>query len=95
MGLLAGKSSAAGERDELMTRIALMASLLRDLALVASGGRVEDLANGDLAAPLAELGGAFGRDRALRAYDAADQAIVALRRNASPKIVADWLAVHM
>ncbi len=94
-GLSAAKSSAGGEREELTTRIVLLASLLRDLALLASGGRSEDLANGDLAQALAELAGAVGRDRAVRAFGAADQAVGALRRNASPKIVALWLAVHV
>jgi len=94
-GLTAGKPSSAGERDELTTRITMLASLLRDLALVSNGGAAGDLANGDLAADLEELGASFGSERALRAFASADRAVAALRRNASPKVVADWLSVHI
>jgi DNA polymerase-3 subunit delta' len=94
-GLLAGKPSSAGERDELTTRITMLASLVRDLALVAHGGRGDTLANADLAGDLEALGGAFDSRRASRAFVAADRAVAALRRNASPKIVAAWLAVNI
>jgi DNA polymerase III subunit delta' len=94
-GLMANKPSSAGEREELATRITMLASLFRDLALVSQGGAPGELANGDLADELGELGAAFGSERALRAFAAADRAVAALRRNASPKIVAAWLSVHM
>jgi DNA polymerase III subunit delta' len=94
-GLAAGRLSSAGERDELAARLTMMASLLRDLALMAAGGRPEQLANSDLAADLAELGVTFGSGRALRGFAAADRAVAALRRNASPKVVAAWLAVQL
>jgi len=94
-GLMAGKPSSAGERDELATRITMLASLLRDVALVAYGGRGDQLANADLAADLATLGSSFDGRRASRAFGAADRALAALRRNASPKIVAAWLAVQL
>jgi DNA polymerase-3 subunit delta' len=93
--LQAGKQSSAGERDELATRIAVLASLLRDIALVGHGGRRDQLANADLAADLATLGRSFDSRRAGRAFAAADRALAALRRNASPKIVAAWLAVSI
>ncbi len=35
---------------------------------------------------------AFDGDRAVRAFAAVDRALAALDRNASPKIVADWVA---
>jgi len=95
IGLVAAKSSAASERDALETRVTLMASLLRDLALVGQGGRESDLANGDLARELDELSSAFGSDRALRAFSAADRAVAALRRNASSKIVSAWLSSRL
>ena len=44
------------------------------------------------------LGGlvrAFDGDRTVRAFSAVDQAIAALERNASPKIVADWVAFQI
>ena len=94
-GLTAGKPSSAGEREELATRITMLASLLRDLAVVSQGGSASELANGDLADDLTQLGGSFGSERALQAFAAADRAVAALRRNASPKIVAAWLSVHL
>ena len=94
-GLMAGKPSSAGERGELTTRITMLASLVRDLALVAHGGRGDTLANADLAGDLEALGQAFDSRRASRAFVAADRAVAALRRNASPKIVAAWLAVQL
>jgi DNA polymerase III subunit delta' len=94
-GLMAGKPSSAGEREELSTRVTMLASLLRDLALVSQGGAADQLANTDLAGELGELGVAFGCDRALQAFAAADRAVAALRRNASPKVVAAWLSVHL
>ncbi len=94
-GLVSGKTSSAGEREALARRVTMLGSLLRDLALVSNGGRAGQLANGDLAADLEELAPAFGGDRALKAFAAADRAVAALRRNASPKIVAAWLSVHI
>jgi DNA polymerase III subunit delta' len=94
-GLTAGKPSATGEREALATRIAMLSSLLRDLAVLSHGGGAEHLANGDLAAELGALGPAFGGERACTAFAAADRAVSALRRNASPKLVAAWLAVHL
>jgi DNA polymerase-3 subunit delta' len=94
-GLLTGKSSPAAERESLATRITLMGSLLRDLALVSQGGDAGRLANGDLAADLEELAPSFGCDRVLRGYEAAGRAIAALDGNANSKVVAAWLAVHI
>jgi hypothetical protein len=53
------------------------------------------LANGDLSDALHELSNAFGADRVAVAFDAVERAEQALQRNASPKIVADWLAVAL
>jgi DNA polymerase-3 subunit delta' len=94
-GLMAGKASSAGERDELSTRVAMLASLLRDVALVAHGGPDEQLANADLADDLRALAPSFDSRRAWRGFAAADRALAALRRNASPKVVAAWLAVSI
>ena len=38
---------------------------------------------------------AFDGDRTVRAFSAVDRAVAALERNASPKIVADWLAFQL
>jgi DNA polymerase III subunit delta' len=93
--LISGKANSAREREELTTRLALLASLLRDVALVAAGGAEGALAHGDLGGELAQLADRVGGDRALHAFAATDRAAAALVRNANPKVVANWLAVKM
>jgi DNA polymerase-3 subunit delta' len=90
--LLTGGGS---DRDELSRRLLALSSLLRDLGLL--GARADDrtLANADLKPQLQTLLKAYDGDRALRAFSAVDRAIDALGRNASPKIVADWLALNL
>ena len=72
-----------------------MASLLRDLGLLSAQGDAATLANADLAPQLRALSGVFDSDRAVRAYASVDQALTALERNASPKVVADWLVLQL
>jgi DNA polymerase-3 subunit delta' len=91
---LAQHGSKRRDREALDARLIALASLTRDLAAIASAARVP-LANVDLTSPLQELAGAFAPDRADAAYEAIVQARRALDRNASPKIVADWLAVRL
>ena len=47
------------------------------------------------AAELDTLARAYDSRRSTRAYAAVDQALAALERNASPKIVADWLVLQL
>ncbi len=93
--LLAGKSTSARERDELATRVSMLASLLRDVALLSDGGPADELANRDLHDELRDFAVVLGVRRAIQAFSAADCAIGALARNANPKVVADWLAVRL
>ena len=93
--VLTGGKSPAGEREELATRVRMLASLVRDVALVAQGGSGDALANADLCEELAGFAESFDNHRVVRAFGCADQALAALRRNASPKIVAAWLAVQL
>jgi hypothetical protein len=53
------------------------------------------LANADLESQLQRLSGSFDHRRSVRAYAAVDHALGALERNASPKIVADWLVLQL
>ena len=92
---LAPKSGSSGEREELATRVRLLATLLRDAALVGQHGGARALANADLVEEIERIAPAFDAERAVRAFAAADFALAALRRNASPKIVAPWLVVHL
>ena len=72
-----------------------MSSILRDLGLLLSRADERHLANADLKPLLGGLQRSFDSERALRAFAAVDRAIDALNRNASPKIVADWVAFQI
>jgi DNA polymerase-3 subunit delta' len=93
--LTARKSTSAGEREQLATCLRAAASLLRDLAMLAAAPGVAVLANTDLSDWLARLGQSFDRARSERAFAAVDRALGALERNASPKVVADWLVLQL
>ncbi|MCC7008801.1 MAG: DNA polymerase III subunit delta' [Acidobacteria bacterium] len=92
-GALAQHGSKRRDRDATQERLGIVLSLLRDLAaLAADDGRVP-LANEDVAGDLRDLAPAFSLPRVSAAYSSVEQASRHLDRNASPKIVADWLAV--
>jgi DNA polymerase III subunit delta' len=84
-----------GDRDDLARRLRAVASLLRDLGLLLSRADHRALANADLEPQLQALLRAFDPERVLAAFAAVDRALFALDRNASPKIVADWLALNI
>jgi DNA polymerase-3 subunit delta' len=93
---LTGKGGTpAEERDRLTMYLRTLSSLLRDVSLLAVNGEPGILANSDLQSDLARLATAFGEDRSARAFAAVDRALDAIARNASPKMVADWLAVQL
>ena len=83
------------DRDELGRRLRLVSSVLRDLGVLQAHVEDRALANGDLKPALQRLLPAFEGDRAVRAFTAVEKALDALDRNASPKIVADWLAFQV
>jgi DNA polymerase III subunit delta' len=83
------------DREELSRRLRLVASMLRDIGVLLSNADEQTLANGDMKPALARLLPSFDADRALDAFAAVDRAVQALDRNASPKIVADWLAFQV
>ena len=92
--------SGGGDRDELRRRLRALASMVRDLGVIGAVGPSADegdrhLANADMGVPLRRLAGSFDRDRVSRAFAAIDRALEAIDRNASPKIVADWLAFQL
>jgi len=88
-------TGGAGDRDELSRRLLAMSSLLRDLGLLAARADERTLANADLKPQLQALTRAYDGDRTLKAFAVVDRALWALDRNASPKIVADWLALNL
>ena len=83
------------DRDELSRRLRLVSSVLRDLGVLQAQAEDRTLAHSDLKPALQRLLPAFEGDRAVRAFSAVEQALDALDRNASPKIVADWLAFQV
>ena len=89
------KGSPASERDQLASCLRALSSLLRDLGILASGGDVRLLANADLQPVLQRLLTVFNGERSHRAFSAVDAALAALDRNASPKVVADWLVLQL
>jgi DNA polymerase III subunit delta' len=93
--LTAKKSSSASDRDQLAVCLRVLASLLRDLGILANRADPSSLANADLQGPLSRLTAAFDSERAMRAFGAVDRALAALDRNASPKVVADWLVLQL
>ena len=90
--VLAGSTA---DRDDLSRRLLAMSSLLRDLGLLGTHGDAQALANADLEPQLRSLLRHFNPDRTLEAFAVVDRALEALDRNASPKIVADWVALHV
>jgi hypothetical protein len=91
------KALAAGgvDRDELGRRLRAAASMLRDVGVLLAHADERDLANADLKPQLTRLTRTFDTERALRAFSTIDRALEALERNASPKIVADWVAMQI
>ena len=90
---LIGPGSSPG-RDQLAVRLRAMASILRDVALLSVEGNRLALANGDVL-PLLERLAPYGARRAVRAFQTIGRALSALERNASVKIVADWVATEL
>jgi DNA polymerase-3 subunit delta' len=95
--VLLSKSSlgSAGEREHLALHLRAMASLLRDIELLANRADTRALANPDVQPALERLTDAYRGERGLRAFTAVDQALVALDRNAGAKVVADWLVLQI
>ena len=84
----------ADDREQVALHLRAMASLLRDVELLATGADPTSLANADLRDDLGRLQ-AYHGDRGITAFAAVDRALTALDRNASPKLVADWLLLQL
>jgi DNA polymerase-3 subunit delta' len=89
------KSGDGVSRAVLAERLEAIGELLRDVQVVSSRADARWLASADLAADVAALAGGFDSSRVVRAFTAVDRARAALDRNASPKVVADWLALQL
>jgi DNA polymerase-3 subunit delta' len=93
--LLPKGGSGKVERDHVAAHLRAMASILRDVEVLATRADVGVLANSDVRPDLDRLTKSFGGDRGLRAFTAVDQALTALDENANAKIVADWLVLQL
>ena len=86
---------AGADRESVAARLNAMGSLLRDLAVLTTRAPGTALVNLDLRADLEPLARHYDRDRLARAFSAVGRSLGALERNASPKIVADWLVLQL
>ena len=85
----------AGDRDQLAAHLRAIASLLRDVEVVATHADIAGLATPALRGSIERLAGAYQGERGVRAFAAVDRALVALERNAGVKIVADWVVLQL
>jgi len=90
-----GGASGASDRAQLTVHLRAMASLLRDIELLATRADAGRLANPDMRPALDGLTRTYRGDRGIRAFAAVDRALVALERNAGVKTVADWLVLEL
>jgi len=88
---------SAEERNRLATSLRALRSLLRDVAVIATQADSRLLVNPDAEADLRNLATAFDDRRSRRAFAAVEEAIAAIAspRNASPKLVADWVVLQL
>lgn len=93
--LLKGGGTPAAEREHLGARLMAMTALVRDAGLVASGADARLLANLDRKQVVDSLARTLGAERIGRVFAALARAEEALDGNASPKVVADWLAINV
>ena len=92
---LPGGGRGKADRNALGRTLIALSSILRDLGALLSSADDRALANADLKAKLQALLRSYDRERVLSAFGAVDRALDALDRNASPKIVADWVALQI
>lgn len=93
--LLGGDRGEKAGRDDLGRRLRVLSSMLRDLGLLGARADERAIANADERESLTTLLPAFDASRTVHAFSAVDRALSALDRNASPRIVADWLAFQI
>ena len=91
---LVKNTSDRRDREALGMRLSILGSLLRDVGAIAAGN-ARVLANADLESDLQALAPKFPGARVASAHAAVAKAHAALDRNASPKIVADWMALQL
>lgn len=87
-------ATSAEQREHLAVRLRSIGALLRDIELISLNADRRTLANPDTEESLGRLA-AFSGDRGIHAFEAVDEALVAIKANAGVKIVADWVATQI
>ena len=90
-----GKGGVGAQRQALTQRLRVLASMLRDVTLLASGADRAALANADLHDRFEPLVQQVAARRGVRAFATVDEALAATAGNAGPKVVADWVACRL
>ena len=93
--LSGGPSKKERTREDVMLVLRIMASMLRDIELINTGGDAVALANPVVADELTSLTRGYAGERARTAFVAVDRALSALDRNAGTKVVSEWLALQL
>ncbi len=93
--VVSGPAKKDRSREDLAVLLRLTASMLRDIEAINSGADPRVLANPIVATDLQAIARDFAGDRARDAFVAVDRALLALDRNAGPKVVAEWLSMQI
>jgi len=91
---LAKHDSDRRDREALGARLAVVQAMLRDIGLVHANAAAS-IGYADDESAMRELAASFDVRRATAGFATIQRAHEALARNASPKIVADWVAVTL
>lgn len=94
-GVLVGSPKKERPRQDVALILRMIASMLRDIELLNTGGDTRVMANPAMADDLSSLTRGYAGDRARDAFVAVDRAITALDRNAGTKVVSEWLALQL
>ncbi len=86
--------SAATDREQVNAHLRAMASLLRDIEIIATRAD-QPLANPDLKSSLERLANDYGGERGVLAFAAIERAMAAITGNTGIKVVADWLVLQL
>jgi DNA polymerase III subunit delta' len=93
--LLSKTGAGDSEREQLSSHLRAMASLLRDVEVLAMHADDRTLANPDVRPALEHLTATYRGERGLRAFGAVDRALIAVESNVNVKLVADWLVLQL
>ena len=91
---LAKHDSDRRDREALGARLAVIQAMLRDIGLVHANATAS-ISYADDEGAMRELATSFDLARVTAGFTAIERAHEALARNASPKIIADWVAVTL